>query len=67
MFKECNRLFDKVNSIFNDVDKTLLWFKTPNPLMGNVAPLFLIYSGRLARLEEFIDNAIEENNLENNK
>ncbi len=44
-----------------DVRKTALWFKTKNPLFGNIAPRDMIRYGRYERLRRFILDAIAEN------
>ena len=36
-----------VAQFFRDEQKTVLWFKTPNPLLGDVAPRDMIKSGDL--------------------
>lgn len=46
---------------FKDTNKTALWFKIPNPLLGNVAPRDMIRVGRFSKLYRFIQNALEEN------
>lgn len=37
-----------------DVDKTLTWFKTRNPLLGDQSPRDMIRQGRFERLRKFI-------------
>lgn len=44
-----------------DARKTALWFTTPNPLLGNVAPREMIRFGRFRKLFKFVTNAIIEN------
>jgi hypothetical protein len=44
-----------------DVRKTALWFKTQNPLFGNISPRDMIRYGRYERLRRFIMEAIAEN------
>ena len=44
-----------------DAAKTILWFTTPNPLLGNVAPRDMIRFGRYKKLFKFIYNALAEN------
>lgn len=48
---------------FRDEQKTILWFKTPNPLLGSVTPRDMIRIGRFKKLYRFILNALEENEL----
>ena len=44
-----------------DVAKTALWFKTVNPLLGNVRPRDMIRYGRSEKLRRFVMSAMEEN------
>jgi hypothetical protein len=39
----------------------MLWFKVPNPLLGDVAPRDMIRFGRYKKLLKFIQSALEEN------
>ena len=50
-----------VAQYFKDVHKTVLWFKTMNPLLGNIAPRDMIRIGRFKKLQGFILNALGEN------
>jgi uncharacterized protein (DUF2384 family) len=50
-----------VAQYFQDEHKTVLWFKTPNPLLGNISPRDMIRVGRFRKLQRFIQNALEEN------
>jgi uncharacterized protein (DUF2384 family) len=50
-----------VASFFKDTEKTLLWFRTPNPLLGGCSPRDMIVRGRAQRLIEFIQQALAEN------
>jgi len=50
-----------VGRYFKDQTKAVLWFKIPNPLLGNVAPREMIRVGRFQKLYRFIQNALEEN------
>jgi len=40
-----------------DTNKTVLWFKTRNPLLGDISPKEMIRLGRYERLRKFIVNA----------
>jgi len=40
-----------------DYEKTLIWFGTKVPGLGNVAPLMMISAGRTDKLCKFIDAA----------
>jgi len=50
-----------VAQYFQDEHKTILWFKTPNPLLGNITPRDMIRVGRFRKLQRFIQNALDEN------
>jgi Asp-tRNA(Asn)/Glu-tRNA(Gln) amidotransferase C subunit len=48
------------NAFGGDVQKTVTWFRTRNPLLGDVAPRDMIRLGRYERLRKFIINAMYE-------
>ena len=50
-----------VAQFFGDQHKTVLWFKTPNPLLGDIAPRDMIRIGRFRKLRHFILQALSEN------
>ena len=50
-----------VAQFFRDERKTVLWFKTPNPLLGDMTPRDMIRIGRFRKLHRFIQNALSEN------
>jgi len=50
-----------VAQFFKDERKTVLWFRTPNPLLGDVSPRDMIKIGRFRKLRRFIQNALAEN------
>jgi hypothetical protein len=50
-----------VAQFFKDERKTVLWFKTPNPLLGDMTPRDMIRVGRFRKLHRFIQNALSEN------
>lgn len=52
----CNLVF----GFFDDADKTAFWFKTPNPMLGNVAPRDMIRLGRYKKLLLFVTQALED-------
>lgn len=61
LVKDTILLYEKVKSHMGwDSKKTLLWFTTENPLLGNVKPADMIVIGRSGKLEKFIDGLIEE-------
>jgi hypothetical protein len=67
-----NEVLDRLKEIANicglvaqffagDVAKTALWFKTVNPLLGNISPRDMIRYGRYEKLRRFVMSAMEEN------
>jgi hypothetical protein len=44
-----------------DVVRTALWFKTKNPLLGNISPRDMIRYGRYEKLQRFVMEALEKN------
>lgn len=50
-----------VRLFFDDEAKADLWFKTPNPAFGNLAPKDLIQLGRSKQLLRWIENRLAEN------
>jgi hypothetical protein len=56
-----------VAQYFQDENKTVLWFKTSNPLLGNITPRDMIRVGRFRKLQRFIQNALDENERPRNK
>lgn len=59
--KEWALALSLVAQYFKDEHKTVLWFKTPNPLLGNITPRDMIRVGRFKKLYRFIFNALGEN------
>lgn len=55
---------NSVGNFFKDVKRTVLWFQTPNPMLGNISPREMIRMGRFKKLWIFIQTALEENNPE---
>ena len=59
---ELTVLCEQVLGFFEgDVGKTALWFRLPNPLLGDLSPRDMIRYGRYARLQEFVVEALAEN------
>ena len=54
-----------VAQFFGDEHKTVLWFKTSNPLLGDMTPRDMIRVGRFRKLRRFIQNALSENEPNN--
>jgi hypothetical protein len=44
-----------------DIAKTAIWFRTKNPLLGDISPRDMIRYGRYEKLRRFIMNALQEN------
>ena len=56
--QEIANICELVAQHFNgDIRKTALWFKTKNPLFGNIAPRDMIRYGRYERLQRYIMEA----------
>lgn len=47
-----------------DVEKTALWFRTRNPMLGDISPRDMIRFGRYAKLRQFVMDALAENRVE---
>jgi hypothetical protein len=59
--EEIANVMNMVGAEFNgDIDKTVTWFKTRNPMLGDVSPRDMIRLGRYERLRKFIINAMIE-------
>jgi hypothetical protein len=59
---ELEQLCEQVVGFFEgDVAKTALWFRLPNPLLGDISPRDMIRHGRYAKLQEFVTEALAEN------
>ncbi|NYF34832.1 hypothetical protein [Stenotrophomonas sp. JAI102] len=59
--EEIGAVANMVADIFaGDAAKTALWFRTKNPLLGDIAPRDMIRLGRHDRLRRFIVTAIQE-------
>lgn len=52
-----------LNSFFKNEQKTTMWLNIKNHLLGDVEPIKMIFSGRTEKLQDFIEKAIEENEL----
>lgn len=59
---EWANLFNLVAGYFKgDAGKTSMWFKIPNPLLGNISPRDMIRIGRYKKLISFVLNSLNEN------
>lgn len=60
--EEIANVIELVAQFFDgDAAKTALWFKTPNPMLGNISPRDMIRYGRYDRLRRFVVEALDEN------
>ncbi len=50
-----------VGQYFKDFNNTMIWFHTPNPMLGNQSPRDMIRIGRYRKLLKFIQTALYEN------
>lgn len=63
--EEIASVINMVADVFaGDANKTSLWFKTSNPLLGDVSPRDMIRLGRYNKLRKFIISALMERNRE---
>ncbi|HNV61137.1 MAG TPA: hypothetical protein PKH72_15930 [Rhodoferax sp.] len=61
--EEIGVTINMVASMFSgDVNKTATWFRTRNPMLGDVSPRDMIRLGRYERLRKFIINAMTQRN-----
>lgn len=59
---ELNLLCEQLVGFFEgDVAKAKLWFRLPDPLLGDVSPRDTIRYERYSKLQEFVTEAIVEN------
>ena len=57
--EEIGNIINLTASFFHgDMNKTLIWFKTKNPLLGDLSPREMICYGRYDKLRKFILNAL---------
>lgn len=60
--EEIGNIINLTASFFHgDLNKTSLWFKAKNPLLGDISPRDMICYGRYDKLRKFILNAVAEN------
>lgn len=61
--EEIGSIANMVAQIFEgDAQKTSLWFRTKNPMLGDISPRDMIRLGRYDRLRKFVINAIIDMN-----
>ncbi len=62
--EEIGAVVNMVADIFDgDAAKTALWFRTKNPMLGDIAPRDMVRLGRYDRLRRFIVSAIQEDRV----
>lgn len=54
---------DLVDRYFNDFNRTMIWFHTANPMLGNQIPGDMIRVGRYKKLLKFIKTSLSEGGL----
>lgn len=56
--EETANIANRVAALFGgDIAKTALWFRTPNPMLGNISPRDMLRHGRFKRLATFVSEA----------
>lgn len=45
----------RLHEFFQDEEKVTVWLNTENPLLGDMAPIEMIFQGRTEKLLKFID------------
>lgn len=59
--REWGTAINLVGNHFKDEKKTVLWFQTPNPMLGDISPRDMIIGGRFRKLLKFIQAALGKN------
>jgi hypothetical protein len=58
-FMDIGALIDSVEKFFDgDTVKTMLWFNTKNPMLGDMTPIELIQLGKYQKVKEFIVSSL---------
>jgi len=56
--EETANIANRIAALFDgDVEKAALWFRTSNPMLGNVTPRDMLRLGRFHRLAKFVSEA----------
>jgi len=59
--EEIGSIANMVAAFFDgDAAKTSLWFRTKNPMLGDISPRDMVRLGRYDRLRKFIVNAVAD-------
>ena len=62
--EEIANIANRITSVFDgDANKSALWFRTPNPMLGEIAPRDMLRMGRYKRLVKFINESLKEPRL----
>lgn len=62
--EEIIKPFGKIQRFFDsNIEKTIIWFHTLNQNFGNISPLEMVRSGKLDKLNKFIDQSLEESHV----
>lgn len=61
LIAEVESAIGHVEKFFNgDFAKTILWFNTENPMLGDITPMGVIRLGKYEKLNKFVKSAIEQ-------
>lgn len=63
ILKEWSLMLQVIYTHFCDKDRTILWFSTPNHLLGGVLPQDMIRAGKFKKLYNFIITSLDENEI----
>jgi hypothetical protein len=63
-FEDAQEAYWLVYEFFKDPVKTKAWFKTPNPGLGDIRPMYMLCIGRGKKLLRWIAFNLEENRIE---
>jgi len=62
--EEIGNIANRIASVFDgDANKSALWFRTPNPMLGEISPRDMLRMGRYKRLVKFINESLQEPRL----
>ena len=57
---EIASIIELVGNFFNgDLDKTIMWFRLPNPVFGGISPRNMIRYGRYKKLLTFVTKSLD--------
>ena len=59
--EEIANIANRITSVFDgDAMKSALWFRTSNPMLGEISPRDMLRMGRYKRLVKFINESLKE-------